>query len=161
MEKIKYLPIRKEDLAYLADLVVDCNYSDKYFSISTTIDALSIREHSIEAFLVHKQVPDRLVEYKIESIKSNLNQEIENFVHIHMHNQYYADLHISGSDETWVQGKFHQINEFINRKLEKYEQEQKSIEKDKAVTVEDKSRKIQEEYTKNETIKYFQLVSEI
>jgi hypothetical protein len=154
-EKIKYLPIRKKDLADLTDLMVDNDSSDKYFSISTTIDSLSIQERSIEAFLVHKEVPDRLFEYKILSIKSDLNHETEKSIIIYMHNQYSSDLAVSGSDETWVQGKFQQINDFINRKLVQYEQEQKSIEKDKIVVVEDKSRKIQEQYAKKEKGKFF------
>jgi hypothetical protein len=38
-------------------------------------------------------------------------------------------LSVSGFDEVWVLGKFQQINEFINRKSEQYEEEQKIIDK--------------------------------
>jgi hypothetical protein len=153
VEIIKYLPIRKKDLADLAEITVDNNFSDKHFSISTKIDTLSIEESSIEAFLAHKEVPDSLSEFNIISVKFDLNQEKEKKVTISTYDQW-ARLGVYGLDKAWVLGKFRQITDFLNSKLKQYEEEQKPKEKDKTLATEHENNKILKTYKKEEDIKY-------
>lgn len=142
MGQIKYFPIKKIDLMDLSELIARNDFSDENFSISAKIDTLSITEISIEAFLAHKEVPDPLFNYEISCTKFNSNYELEKRASLYVENKYSSILSVSGLDETWVLGKFLQINEFINRKFELYEEEQKRIEKDNAVAVEYKDREI-------------------
>jgi hypothetical protein len=157
-EKVKYLPIRKKDLNDIIELIVENDFLDKNLSISTDIDTLSIEEKSIEAFLAHKEVPDPLNKYQITSMKYTLNHdELEKYIDLRIYSEYSSNLSVSGLDQQWVLGKFQQINDFINRKLEQYEQEQKNIEKDEPMVAVDKKSKIQKKYEKKEEIKYLQI----
>ena len=128
-EEIKYLQIRKKDLADLMELIVDNNFSDKNLSISTEIDTVSIEGSSVGAFLAHKDVPDPLNRYAIISIKNDVHSNIEKNIYLNVYSNNSSSLSVSGFDEVWVLGKFQQINEFINRKSEQYEEEQKIIDK--------------------------------
>ncbi|MGD0951274.1 MAG: hypothetical protein ABR985_02590 [Methanotrichaceae archaeon] len=128
--ELKYLPIRKKDLSDLVELIVDKDFSDKNLSISTEIDTISIKGSSLEAFLAHKDVPDPLNRYEITSIKYDAHKNIEKTIYLSIYSKNSSNLSVSGFDEVWVLGKFQQINEFINRKSEQYEEEQKRMEKE-------------------------------
>jgi hypothetical protein len=142
-ENIKYLPIRKTDLVDLVELIVDHVFSDKIFFIRTSIDTLSIEERSIEAFLAHKEVPDPLNEYTITSYKYDSNHvNAEKYISLTIYSEHYSKLSVSDVDETWVLGKFQQINGFINKKFVQYKEEQRHIENDKAVAIEYKDKEI-------------------
>jgi hypothetical protein len=65
---IKYLPIRKKDLADLTELILENSTPNDTFIISTELGTLNIEENSIEAFLAHKEVPDPLSRYDIMHI---------------------------------------------------------------------------------------------
>ena len=141
-ELIKSFPISKRDLADIIDLIAKNDFSGEGLSISTKIDTLSIKGKSTEAFLAHKEVPDPLREFDITFMKYDLNYKIEKWVALYAHDNLSADLNVSGSDETWVLGKIQQIKEFINKKYEQYEEEQKRMKKDKALAIEYRDKEI-------------------
>ena len=138
---IKYFPISKTDLKDLEEIIVDNNSSDKYFAIYTIINILKISENSIGALLGHKEIPDRLSQYDIKSIKLDSNHVAEKYINMHIMNEHVSSLHISGFDEAWVRGKFQQIEEFINDKFDKFNEEQKLAGKFDAPTKNEKDNK--------------------
>lgn len=123
-------------------MIMKNDFSDEDLSLSIQIDALSIKGKSIEAFLAHKEVPDPLRKFDIIYTKSDLSHKIEKRVALYISDNLAAILIVSGLDKTWVLGKFQQIKEFLNRKLEHYEEEQKRMENDKVMAIRYKDKEI-------------------
>jgi len=114
------------DLTDLIELIIENNSANKKIcKISTIIETLSIEERSIEAFLAHKEIPDKLDNCDISYHVISSNHKTEKYVSLTIAAKYISRLTVHGWDEAWVLGKFQQIEGFINKKFDQYTEEQK------------------------------------
>jgi hypothetical protein len=83
----------------------------------------NIEEDSIEAFLAHGDIPDQIYNCSISSRKYNSKFESQKVANLDMS----LDLiYIMGNDEAWVLGKFHQLETFLNKKIDLLDSEKKN-----------------------------------
>jgi small nuclear ribonucleoprotein (snRNP)-like protein len=134
---IKNTPISKKDLQNLWKMIVGNNQTDLNSTILATVNMLKIEENSIEAFLAHEEIPDRLIEYTIRSY--NLDPNHKSAISLNASDGPFSFLYITGCDEAWVIGKFQQIETFMNIKLSQSDEKQKSDRNIKAVINKEKS----------------------
>lgn len=82
------------------------------FSISTRTNEIYISEHTIEAFLQHKRLPEILSNLSIDLIGWSSDRKIDKKLYLNF-SENYSRLSVSGSSESWVNGKFLQIVNFL------------------------------------------------
>jgi len=85
------------------------------FEVSTNLPNIRIRENSIEDFLKHDELPDKLNRLSINIVGRSEKREINKSVYITFSN-YDIDLNVNGLEETWVLGKYAQITNFLREK---------------------------------------------
>ena len=84
------------------------------FKISTDLPNLNITSSGVDQFLEHEQLPDRLNRLSIEVMEMNKDFDTLGRVWLRFYETEIV-LDVSGSDETWVLGKFVRITDFIRR----------------------------------------------
>jgi hypothetical protein len=114
-EKIHPCYLKKDDLKSLVDIIKeDFPKSDRLedFKISTWSDSLHVSENTLDNFLAQKKLPEILTKLTIRVIGWSENRDINKSLEITFYDNY-INLSISGSSETWVNGKHIQITKFL------------------------------------------------
>jgi uncharacterized membrane protein YvlD (DUF360 family) len=85
------------------------------FKIRTYSDTIDITEHSLENFLGHDRLPPTLSRLMIGVIGWSDDREINKSFDLTFSDNY-IDLRVSGVSESWVNGKYIQITNFLKAK---------------------------------------------
>jgi hypothetical protein len=110
--------LERADLLKLAELMKETlPVSDmkEDFEVSTLLPNISIKESSIEDFLRHEELPDRLIDLSIEAVGRDAHAEPDKRVTLEFKPSGNT-LHVRGADETWVLGKSAQIAGYLRGK---------------------------------------------
>lgn len=116
-EKIHPCYLKKDDLKSLVDIIKeDFPKSDRLedFTISTWSDSLRVSENTLDSFLAQKKLPEILTKLTIRIIGWSEDRDINKSLEITFYDNY-INLSISGSSETWVNGKHIQITKFLKK----------------------------------------------
>lgn len=116
-EKIHPCYLKKDDLNSLVEIIKeDFPTSDRLedFKISTWSDSLHVSENTLDSFLAQKKLPEILTKLTIRIIGWSENRNINKSVEITFYDNYIS-LSVSGSSETWVNGKHLQITKFLKK----------------------------------------------
>ncbi len=108
----------KDDLPKLMGIIREgIPHSDRKedLDIRTSFRHTGIHENSMEEFLQHAELPERLDRLTIRIIGWNENRQIDKTVNL-VFNHHFIRLEASGTDETWVLGKHAQIRQFLKEK---------------------------------------------
>jgi len=130
-DNVKYFPIKIDDLKDIIDLIVQGFSPASNIDISTDFNNISISESSYESFIAHRGIPDLLNNYKIYAFELGSNGKQKKALLLNVFSEYQSSLIVTGSDQTWVKGKFHLVKDLLKHKFDKYQKEQKGIQKDK------------------------------
>lgn len=116
--KLDASKLELNDLNHLVEIITKTfseNERNKHFEILTRLDDLHIRSESLEEFLKHKELPNRLNNLSISITGWNENRDIDKSVRLLLY-KTYTNLDVNGDEETWIIGKSSQINEFLKKK---------------------------------------------
>lgn len=116
--KIHPCYLSKEDLKALVSLIrSDFPKSDRVedFRIRTYSDTLDISENSLDDFLAHKRMLTVLTRLIIEIIGWSDDCEIDKSLEITFYDNY-INFNVSGVSESWVNGKYIQVTDFLKKK---------------------------------------------
>lgn len=116
--KIHPCYLSKGDLETLVSFIVsDFPESDRKedFGIRTYSDTLDISEHSLKDFLEHDRLPTTLTRLMIDMVGWSGDREINKNLEITFYDNY-INLRVSGASESWVNGKYVQITDFLKDK---------------------------------------------
>jgi len=109
--------LTKGKLEALVNLLkTDFSPSDRLdtFTLRTFSDEIDISEHTLEDFLNHERLPPVLTRLIINIIEQSDQGDINKRLDLTFFDNY-INLNISGSSESWVNGKFIQIDEFLKK----------------------------------------------
>jgi hypothetical protein len=84
------------------------------FQIRTSLNGVYISEHSLENFLNHDRLPPILTRLMINVVGWSSTREIDKNFDITFYDNY-IDLRVSGFSESWVNGKFLQVVDFLKK----------------------------------------------
>lgn len=119
--KIQPTLLTKDDLIGLVEIVkksVPASDRAEDFKISTNLEKINISETSIETFLAHHDLPEKITRLSISAIGWNNDINIDKNVRMTFYDNY-INLNIDGSDETWVLGINAQLTNFLKGKKSK------------------------------------------
>jgi hypothetical protein len=119
-KRVRLHPCRleKPDLLRLVEIVeevIPVSEIKQHFRISTDLPTIKIEENSVEDFLKHGDLPNKLNELSILIFRLNESGETERSVYLSFTSTYIV-VSVEGLDETWVLGKFEQITQFLKEK---------------------------------------------
>jgi hypothetical protein len=123
-DDVNYFPIKIDDLKDIIDLIAQGFSPGSHIFISTNFNNIFISESSYESFVAHKEIPDLLNNYEIYAIESGSNGIQEKMLLLNVFSKYQSNLIVTGSDETWVKGKFHLVKDLLKHKFDQYQEEQ-------------------------------------
>ena len=116
--KIHSCKIKKDDLLKLIEIIKETfPDSDRKedFEVSTRLPNIRIHSNSIEDFLKHEELPDKLNRLSIGIIGMNQDRNIDKRVELTFYDNF-IDLNVYGEDNTWVIGKYTVITDFLKKK---------------------------------------------
>jgi len=117
-ESIHPCRLERNDLLELIKIVKETfSVSDRKedFKIYANLPNITIESNSIEDFLKHEELPDKLYSLSFNIIGWSKNREIDKSVRMTFCN-YFINLDINGREQTWVLGKYSQITDFLRKK---------------------------------------------
>jgi hypothetical protein len=120
--KIHPCCLTNDDLVALVSLIKqDFPKSDRQedFTIRTFSTIVNISEHSLKDFLKHDRLPSILTILTIEMIGWSTERDINKSLDITFYNNY-IELRVSGASESWVNGKYIQITDFLKGKKPRF-----------------------------------------
>ncbi|MBE0393908.1 hypothetical protein BJQ96_03781 [Flavobacterium sp. PL0002] len=116
--KLDASKLELNDLNHLVEIITKTfseNERSNDFEILTRLDDLDIRSESLEEFLKHRELPNKLNNLSISMTGWNENGNIDKSVRLLFY-KIFTNLDVNGDEETWVIGKSSQINEFLKKK---------------------------------------------
>lgn len=110
--------IKKNDLLKLIEIIKE-TFSDsdlkEDFKVSINLPNVRIHSNSIEDFLEHKELPEKLNRLSIRIIGWNQDQNIDKSVNLDFYDNF-INLDIDGEENAWVIGKYAEITDFLKEK---------------------------------------------
>jgi len=109
--------LSKEDLETLVGLIKSDFPSSKRiddFKIRAYTNRVDVSENTLDAFLDHGELPSILTDLSIDATGWSVEGGINKSLDLIFHNNF-INLRVSGSSETWVNGKFLQIVSFLKK----------------------------------------------
>ncbi len=116
--KIHSCKIKKNDLLELIEIIKETfPDSDRKedFEVSTNLLNISIHSNSIEDFLEHKELPEKLNRLSIRIIGWNHDRNIDKSIELVFYDNF-INLNIYGEENAWVIGKYAEITDFLKEK---------------------------------------------
>ena len=121
--KIHSCKIKKDALLKLVEIIKrtfpDLNRKED-FEVSTNLPNISIHSNSIENFLEHEELPDKLNTLSIRITETN---QYDNLIDLNIDKSVRLDfydksinLNIHGEENAWVIGKYTEITDFLKEK---------------------------------------------
>jgi hypothetical protein len=110
--------LSREDLVVLSNLIqTDFPVSDRItdFTIETRFDNVVIAANDVQHFLSRDRLPAILTDLEISKVGWSPDRNIDKMLHLRFGNNS-IDLSVSGSSESWVNGKYIQIVDFLKTK---------------------------------------------
>ncbi len=116
--KIHPCRLEKADLSQLVEIIkktFPISNRKEDFELSTNLPTITVRENSLEDFLKHEELPDKINRLSIRIIGWDENREIDRNIRITFYDNFIL-LDVAGFDQTWVIGKYSLITDFLKKK---------------------------------------------
>ena len=112
--------LKREDLVKLIEIMAEERNppgagAKKHFRISVDLPSIHITSESIDGFLEHAELPDKINQLSIWMYQRDDTLEPARAISFTF-SEYGVDLNVSGLDQTWVLGKYAQIRDFLREK---------------------------------------------